>query len=79
MDKQLGKHEGLSALINGGPVTLTECPYCGSSAFECLHQKTEGRFEEYQETVGCEECGATFTIHYAMALKAVKVTEVSDR
>ena len=67
------EYEGLSAPIHGGPVTLTTCPRCGSGAFECLHQKTEGRFEEYQETVGCEECGAKFTIHYAMALKAVKL------
>ncbi len=70
--------EGLTASITGGPVTLVKCPKCNSDAIERLEQKFEGRFEEYQETVGCEECKAQYTVHYSVAFKAVKVTAVSE-
>ena len=69
--------EGLVQPYSGGPIQLSKCPKCNSDAVMPMYGKMEGRFEEYQETVGCEECKAQYTVHYSIAFKAVKVTAVS--
>jgi len=69
--------EGLVKPHSGGPAQLSKCPKCNSDAVIHMYDKIEGRFEEYQETVICEECKAIYEIDYSIALKAVKITKIN--
>ena len=66
--------EGLVQPISGGPAHMKKCPKCNSDAIVPCDTGKIGRFEVYQEIVGCEDCGALYTIHYSVAFKAFKIT-----
>ena len=69
--------EGLVQPHSGGPAHLSKCPKCNSDAVVHMYDKMEGRFEEYQETVICEECKTLYVLHFSVAFKAVKITELN--
>ena len=56
---------------------MSKCPKCNSDAIVPMYEEKIGRFEEYQETVGCEECKTLYVLHFSVAFKAVKITELN--
>lgn len=46
---------------------MIECPKCGSAAYDCTDTENDPMSGLYWEYCYCEDCGAEFTVEYAVS------------